>query len=205
MDFYGTQNFRLNQAKNMVVHRGNAFPSPHLVGQMFYRLDLDKLYVCNTTAYGDDNDWYDLTQRVSAGIPQMVALWMGSSGYSGYTDGLETIPAGYVKCDGTLGTVNTLNKFIKVASTSAEVIDGVSHGSNAAHTHTGMGGNHTHTFTTTFNWNNRWAHDRQDTATGADAHHGHNVTYVSTVGNAGGTTSSTSIPAHSTVIYIMKT
>lgn len=194
MRFRGKQNLNLNQFKNLVVHRGASFPTSYNVGQLFYRLDLDKLYVCITTINGNDNDWRDLTQRVSAGISGMIILWTGT---------LATIPTGYVLCDGNNGTVDLTDKFVKVSANSSDVV-GQTGGSNTAHSHTGAGGGHTHTFTAYTGQGGYSSHHRNDAATGSDAFHGHTASVTTDSAVVGGTDSQTNIPAHIRAAYIMR-
>lgn len=72
----------------------------------------------------------------------LIALWLGS---------VATIPAGWYICDGTKGTPNLTDKFIKIANDTSEI--GNTGGSNThshssiSHTHTATG-THTHSGST---------------------------------------------------------
>lgn len=67
----------------------------------------------------------------------LIGMWLGS---------LATIPAGWFLCDGTHGTPNLTDKFIKIVNTSGDL--GSTAGSET-HTHTGVSHNHTSTGTHT--------------------------------------------------------
>lgn len=78
-------------------------------------------------------------QNTSAGLVTvpfgLIALWLGT---------VATIPPGWYICDGTKGTPNLQDKFIKIANTTGEI--GNTGGSNT-HTHSAI--SHTHTATGT--------------------------------------------------------
>jgi len=72
-------------------------------------------------------------------IPQGgIILWSGS---------VASIPSDWALCDGTNGTPNLVDKFVRGAGSSSPAV-GASGGSNSGHTHaggtTGSGGSHTH-------------------------------------------------------------
>lgn len=72
----------------------------------------------------------------------LIAMWLGS---------ISTLPAGWYLCDGTKGTPNLQDKFIKIANDTSEI--GNAGGSNThshssiSHTHTATG-THTHSGST---------------------------------------------------------
>src|SRR3990167_757249 len=74
-------------------------------------------------------------------VKGMVAMWLGT---------LATIPAGWFLCDGTKGTPDMREKFIKCALTTGEIgnIGGSTTHTHASQGHTHTGGSHTHTPTT---------------------------------------------------------
>lgn len=129
MEWFGTQNLNNNQFVNLVVHRGTSLPVSPVFGQLFYNLTDDSLYVCidETTPA-----WHNLTN-----------LYPVESGtISIFTGLLSAIPSGWQLCDGTNGTPNLLDKFVKNISISEEV--GETGGSTATHTHDVLSA-HTHT------------------------------------------------------------
>ncbi|QGH72303.1 MAG: baseplate structural protein [Podoviridae sp. ctg2L5] len=105
----------------------------------------------NTTAGNTDSvepAYHKLSalQNTSGGnknlVAGMIGLWLGS---------VASIPAGWALCDGTNGTPNLTDKFIKIINTTGEI--GNTGGSNThshssiSHTHTATG-THTHTGST---------------------------------------------------------
>jgi hypothetical protein len=72
----------------------------------------------------------------------MIGLWLGT---------VATIPAGWFLCDGTKGTPNLTDKFIKIINATGEIGDtggsNTHSHSNVSHTHTATG-THTHTGST---------------------------------------------------------
>jgi len=45
MNFFGKQNFNGFQAKNMVIHSGTTYPAGPTLGQLFYKTDVEKIYI----------------------------------------------------------------------------------------------------------------------------------------------------------------
>lgn len=98
----------------------------------------------NTTAGSGDTvepPYYMLLAiQNTSGVPKLppvglIGMWLGTD---------ATIPAGWFKCDGSHGTPNLTDKFIKIVNTSGDL--GSAAGSET-HTHTGV--SHTHTATGT--------------------------------------------------------
>lgn len=79
-------------------------------------------------------DWTAAIGQVPAGL---IALWTGT---------IANIPTGWLLCDGTSGTPNLLDKFIKCvpASTNPGGTGGTSSHSHTVNSHTHTGPNHTH-------------------------------------------------------------
>lgn len=86
-----------------------------------------------------------IQKHTSAGtLKGAIALWLGST---------SSLPSGWVLCDGTKGTVDMKDKFLKLTNAMSE--SGNTGGSNththAAQAHTHTGSSHTHTFTASGN------------------------------------------------------
>lgn len=128
MDFFGNQNFNRNDILNFVVHKGTSLPVSANAGQLFFNTITEDLYIYRGTA------WVKIaTGTVAPPVPGLISMWSGT---------LASIPSDWKLCDGTSGTPNLLNKFIKNVTVSTEA--GSTGGSNT-HTHT-IDNIHTHTF-----------------------------------------------------------
>jgi len=75
----------------------------------------------------------DNTSAGTSYLDSVIVMWLGT---------LSNIPTGYLLCDGTEGTPDLREKFIKIATNSGDI-----GGSAGAVGHTHSGGGHTHTST----------------------------------------------------------
>lgn len=132
---------------------------------------------------------------------EVIALWLGT---------VATIPVGWRLCDGTLGTPNLTDKFIKVINTVSEIgntggVNTHSH-SSVSHTHTGAS---THTHTGSTGGPDTTTQVQGNTTGVTKADHTHPLTSVSSITTAYSTDNVTSgvaannQPAYRTVAYIM--
>ena len=191
MEFYGTQNLRSNELQNLVVHRGTSFPSPQYIGQLFYRVDPgeDKLYICTDLT----PTWYELTQSFSPGVNGMILLWTKST----------PIPTGWAVCDGSNGTPNLLNMFIRNTSTSSEVPGAL--GGTTTHDHTTPAHSHAISGLRFGNGGHASPHTNGPGGTAfAQQDHGHDFSTSTAASLAGVTNSASNLPSYVTAVYIMK-
>lgn len=80
-------------------------------------------------------EWIDIVfDRVMSRMQGLIVLWSGL---------ITEIPDGWALCDGSNGTPNLENRFIKQATNDDQV--GVT-GGNAEHSHTFTGDGHSHNF-----------------------------------------------------------
>lgn len=101
-----------------------------------------------------------------------IALWLGS---------LATIPLGWKLCDGTNGTPDMRDRYVKVPSSASTSVTG---GSNT-HSHSGVA-SHTHTATGTHSHSGSCDNSNLNTQTGVGSHstatvHSHSVTTVQSI------------------------
>lgn len=126
MDFFGQQNFNKNELQNAAVHSGSTFPAG-VVGQLFFNTTDKILYLRLPST------WQMFAMGDNASIPSgSIMFWSGLK---------SSIPAGFSLCDGTNGTPNLLDKFLKGIATST-----TEPGSTGGGTHTHSIGSHTHSF-----------------------------------------------------------
>jgi hypothetical protein len=93
------------------------------------------------------------------GVPQgVIVMWSGQT---------SAIPSGWALCDGTNGTPNLTNKFIRGATTSNELSTG---GQDSVTLATGNIPSHTHSFSGTTNTTGSHAHTGSTASAGAHTH-----------------------------------
>jgi len=93
------------------------------------------------------------------GVPQgVIVMWSGQT---------SAIPSGWALCDGTNGTPNLTNKFIRGATTSNELSTG---GQDSVTLATGNLPSHTHSFSGTTNTTGSHAHSGTADSAGAHTH-----------------------------------
>lgn len=192
MQFNGNQNFNNNQVLNLAVHSGTSFPSSPSTGQLFFNTTEQTLYVRRQF------EWTKFAIGSNSQIPQYtMVFWSGN---------YNTIPEGFVICDGNNGSPNASGRFIKACAAGASLAGTLGGG---AHTHTFA--NHTHSV--------GGATGPASPAPGATAHstegeengrrpvptsHQHSV--QGNVDSASGTTGSGyGVPPYKELILIMKT
>lgn len=98
-DFPQGANFHKGQAKNLVIHKGTAFPSNPAEGQEFYRTDQDKLYIY------DGAGWEEVGQGDP--VPSGAIMMFKSScpsGWSRVTELDNRFPRGAATAGGTGGS-----------------------------------------------------------------------------------------------------
>ena len=192
MQLNGNQNFNNNQLLNLAVHRGTSFPLSPSTGQLFFNTTEQTLYVRRQTewakfAIGSSNS------QIPSGS---VILWNGN---------YNSIPSGFIICDGINSTPNAVGKFLKCTPIGATIA-----GTTGGGEHTHIVTNHSHSV--------GGATGPASAAPGATAHstegeengrvpvptsHQHGIT--GTVDSASGITGSGSgQPAYREVILIMK-
>lgn len=128
MKFVGNQDLKQNEFENLIVHNGPTadFPVSPEVGQLYYDTDVQKLYVYRSTG------WYDLFQPLGTLDSDIIMMWTGT---------IASIPAGWIPCDGTGGTFDLHDKFIRCVPNDSTDPSSTPGGA-AAHSHTGY--SHTH-------------------------------------------------------------
>ena len=189
MDFFGNQNFNKSQIVNMVIHRLNYFPSNPQIAQMFYHITNQKLYIYKTSG------WVALAFGDSTSIPAGIILAWPLT--------LAEIPVGWALCDGTSGTPNLIDRFVK--SIPASTNPGTTGG---AMTHVHSVSNHTHTLGgMTIGPGGNSVNPEPGGTPAPAAGHTHSVAGAGTGGTVGtvNTTSAGSLPNYFEVAYIIKT
>lgn len=128
MKFVGDQDLKQNQFENLIVHNGPtaSFPVSPEIGQLYFDTDVQKLYVYRSTG------WYDLFQPLGTLDSGIIMMWTGTIG---------SIPSGWSVCDGTGGTPDLMDKFVRcVPNDSTDPV--LTPAGSATHSHTGY--SHTH-------------------------------------------------------------
>lgn len=138
MDFYGIQNFNKNQVQNMAIERVQTLPDPALDGRIVYLLSDKKVYI------KFPSQWKSLAFGSNEGIPSGLII-----GFYGPAGDITSIPALWYLCDGTNGTPDLRNRFIKSIKLNTDLPGGI--GGSATHTHTIT--DHTHTVSVRISYN----------------------------------------------------
>lgn len=195
MDFKSTQNLNKNQIKNMLVEVLDTFPSVAEIGQIFYHVNEKKLYVKLSTG------WQYLAFGTNEAVPSgMIAAYYGVNGV------ISVAPDGWKFCDGSNGTPDLRDRFIKaLPDYTIQARNGLT--GSATHTHDLTG--HTHTFsftvgtTNTGTWNDYWYGGEPNPAPDGHTHIGNKIITSSTV-VALTSAPASSNPRYCEVCFIMK-
>lgn len=126
MDFRGQQDLNKNELQNYAVHKGPSFPvvTPS-VGQLFFNTGDSGLYIGKSG--GGSIYWHNVIQGTVSSIDSGIITYWGRSGY---------VPSGWALCDGSSGTPNMLDMFIKgYSATGFGASAGTGHSHSLAHAH----------------------------------------------------------------------
>lgn len=188
MDLYGINDFHKCEMLNMVVHKGVYFPNAPEVAQIFYNTNDSTMYIYTPTG------WIQLAFGDSTSVPSGLILIFNGL--------LSEIPVGWVLCDGTAGTPDLVNRFIRVIpnNTTTPPI----YGGFATHTHSIA--NHYHTLNCTIGPGGNSVNPEPGGTPSPAAGHTHNVAAASASGVYGSpnTDAASTLPAYYEAIYIMK-
>jgi len=188
----------------------NVATSGHIHGGMVnYSLSTSDTDAATGTSTADAGDppyhkLHYILASASAGEPAgIICLWIGT---------IASIPAGWILCDGSSGTPDLRDKFVKGALNDGErgSTGGASTHGHGTFTHThlaGHGGSHSHSATTSVDVSNTVSSTGSTTAMSTSSHtHTIPTLTASTTAFANDTgatvTSDSSIPAYYTVAFI---
>jgi hypothetical protein len=164
MDLYGINDLHKSEMLNMVVHKGIYFPNAPEVAQIFYNTNDSTMYIYTPTG------WTPLAFGDSTSVPSGLIL--------AFNNPISEIPTGWVLCNGTAGTPDLVNRFVKSIPTNTTAP--MTYGGFSTHTH-GIA-NHYHTLAMTIGGGGNSVNPEPGGTPSPAAGHTHNVSAASASG-----------------------